>query len=343
MKALLVLVSFGLPIFLKSQVSFGLNTGVGIGFNAPETFRPKTVYNLCSGQGQTKYSVFQTEGKLYFKRSENMGLSWADSTLLYVLPSAGSTMVNNRRVDTEPRVACDLSGGPFNKRIYVVWSDLKNGKKNLDVFMIFSEDEGRQWTEPLLLSYHPNHKHQFFPDVLVDPKTGAVYVLYIDQQNFLNETRCDVQLATSKNGGLKFDLQIMNSEVLKFSGSLLPKLILRAEGIHANWDPRLRGIYVDEVTNPVRGKSGLVLEKKSYRYTKDLSISFELQNESKISVELSKPLDASFHKVILKQKKFAKGKNEIGLASAFKKLPEDNYIITFYDENGNSFAWITQE
>ena len=343
MKVLQLLALIGLPFLVHAQVSFGFNTGVGIGFNAPETFKPATKYSTCSGQDQIKYSVFQTEGKLYFKHSRNQGLNWTDSTLVYILPSASSTMVNNRRIDTEPRVACDLSGGPYNKRIYMVWSDLKNGKSNLDVFLMFSDDEGRQWTEPLLLSYHPNHKHQFLPDILVDPKTGSVYVLYLDQQNFLNETGCDVQLASSTNGGLKFDLHILNEEAMKFSGSLLPKLVQRAEGISANWNPKIRGKYVDESSVSERGKSGIVLEKKSFTNTKDLNIAFELQNDSKISVELSKPLDAGFHKIVLKQKKYTKGKNSLNLASTFLHLPEDNYIITFYDGQGNTFAWIIPE
>lgn len=326
-----------------AQVSFGINTGVGIGFNAPESFGQKTKYQYCSGPAQVKYAAFQINARLYFKRSENNGLTWADSTLVYAMPSASSTMVYNRRVDTEPHLACDLSGGTYHKRLYMVWSDLKNGKTNLDVFLMYSDDEGLHWTEPLLLTYHPNHKHQFCPDVLVDPKTGAVYVLYIDQQNFLSENSCDVQLATSKNGGLKFELRVMNPAPLKLSGSLLPKLILRAEGCYANWEAKQLGKYTDSPSTSERGKTGISLEKKTFTYTKNLSIPFELEQDSKVSVELSKPLDAGFHKILLKQKKFPKGKHEINLTKAFKTLPEDNYIITFYDENGNTFAWITQD
>lgn len=342
LKALLFVILLHCNLCNKAQVSFGINSGVGVGFNAPESFRPKTVYNFCTGEDKKKYAVFVIEGRLYFKRSEDSGRSWSDSTLMYSLPCAPSTMVNSRRVDTEPRVACDVSGGPFHKRIYAVWSDLKNGKNNLDVFMVFSDDEGLHWTEPLLLSYHPNHKHQFFPDVLVDPKSGNVYVLYVDQQNFLEQGQCDIQLATSTNGGLQFNWRVMNSEPLRFSGSLSPKLNLRAEGISASWDAKIRSCFLENPPPSERGKSGILLESKSYTYTKNLSISFELLKDSKISAELSKPLEPNFHKILLKRKKFSKGKHNIQLAAVFAKLPEDNYIITLYDEQGNTFAWITQ-
>jgi hypothetical protein len=343
MKPLLILLLSTMTLFTPAQVSFGINSGVGIGFNAPENFAPKTKYSFCFGRKQIKYAAFLFNNQVSFKRSENHGAAWADSIPVFAIPSASSTMVNNRRIETEPRIACDLSGGYFNNRIYIVWSDLKSGKKNLDVFLVYSEDEGQHWTEPLLLSYHPNHKHQFMPDVMVDPKNGAVYVLYGDQQNFIAENLCDIQLAISYNGGLKFSHFFLNQAPIKFSGAIAPQLILTEFGINAFWTKSSDGCLLSEASKlqSQRGQSRIHFEQKSYAYTKSLQITFELDADCHISAELSKPLDAGFQKIIFKKKKHKKGKNTLSLKPYFINLPEDTYILTLYDENGNHFAWIT--
>jgi hypothetical protein len=345
MKHCLILILSAIPLLVPAQVSFGINSGVGIGFNAPDNFAPKTKYNYCSGEKQIQYATFLFNHQVLFKRSDNHGVTWTDSILVFAVPSATSSMVNNNRIDLEPRIACDLSAGVFNNRIYIVWSDLKSGKKNLDVFLVYSEDEGLHWTEPLLLSYHPNHKHQFKPDVKVDPKNGAVYVLYVDQQNFITENLCDIQLAISYNGGLKFSHFFLNQAPIKFSGAITPQLMQSEFGIEAIWGKSSNGLLISEASTlqSQRGQTGLHFEQKSYAYTKSLQLTFELDTDCRVSAELSKPLDAGFQKILFKKKKHKKGKNTLSLKPYFINLPEDTYIITLYDDNGNHFAWITSD
>ncbi len=328
----------------EAQIRIGVNSGIGIGFDAPEQFGAPREYAYCNGKNQIKQAAFLYNSALYFKKSSDLGRSWSDSVLVFASPSPSSCMVNSNRINVEPRIACDLSRGEFDGRIYIVWSDQKNGKNNLDLFLVYSEDEGKTWTEPLLLTYYPNHKHQLRPDIQVNPKNGTVLISYLDQQNFINEQACDLRFGESKNGGLSFNLFYLNAQAIPFTSEMRPKLQFGEKGISCDLNNKGKSFSCDInlLSNSSRGKSGIAFSEKSFTFSNTLEIPFELSEDSKITVMLNKPLDASFQ-LKLTKKKYKKGKNKLLLKSYFLNLPSDNYILALYNEKGNNYVWINQE
>lgn len=331
---------FNSPHFYSQQVRI-LSGNVGVGVNVPEPRYGSKVYRSCMGEAENiRYCSFLHNKSICFKRSENGGKDWLDSVLVFATPSPTSTMVNGVRVATEPRIACDLSKGAHQGRIYICWSDLKNGKNNLDVFLAFSDDKGKSWTEPILITYRANHKHQFSPEVQVDPEDGKVYLLFFDQQNYLDEKYYDLHLASSMNGGLKFEGVFLNQKALKFKGAVKPQLKQSAEAICVNWEK-------EQCCAPAWACARQTVlpqfDSTSYRYSAKLSLPFELFTDCALSAELTKPLDAGFRKMLFKGKKHKKGKNLLELGSYLINLPEDNYILTLYNGSDNAFIWILSE
>lgn len=325
----------------KAQQVRVAGSNVSLGFNAPETFSSTKHYNSCRGMNeQTRYCSFLHQNQICFKRSDNSGRDWSDSIPVYTVPSATSCMVNSVRVAVEPKIACDQSKGAHQGRVYICWSDQKNGKANLDVFLVFSDDQGKNWTEPILLSYRANHKHQFLPDVAVDPFDGTVYVLYLDQQNDPFGKFTDLKLMSSLNGGLKFEGLLLNQKGFRFKGAEVPRLGLSAEGICASlgkegccapdWPCRRENLQTR-------------FDSSAYRFSNALSVWLDLPEDAALTAELTKPLDASFQKILFKEKNYKKGKNPLELGRYLINLPEDNYILTLYNGKDNAFIWILKE
>lgn len=326
---------------LRAQQVRVIGSNASLGFHAPEISGGTKRYNTCRGSDeQSRYCSFLHNTQICFKRSVNGGKDWSDSSVVFSVPSATSCMVNSVRVAVEPRIACDQSKGAHQGRLYICWSDQKNGKGNLDVFLVFSDDQGKNWTEPILLSYHANHKHQFLPDVAVDPFDGTVYVLYLDQQNDPFGKYCDLKLMSSMNGGLKFEGLVLNKNAFRFKGADVPRLSLKAEGLCTNlgkerccapnW-PCRREIL------PSR------FDSSAYRFSPGLSVWLDLPEDAALTAELTKPLDASFQKILFKEKRYKKGKNRLELGRYLINLPEDNYNLTLYNGKDNAFIWILKE
>ena len=79
-----------------------------------------------------------------------------------------------RRANGMPVTLCDTSGSPYRGRVYVVWSDQRNGTEDTDVFVTRSDDEGRTWADPVRVNDDPPGRHQFFHWGAVDPVTESI-------------------------------------------------------------------------------------------------------------------------------------------------------------------------
>lgn len=120
---------------------------------------------------------------------------------------------NNFGIDAEVRVAFDKSGGAFNGRAYMVYTDAltdgTTGNPNLDdetyIKIRSSTDNGQTWSAPINVGTVTAGKSQFNPQLAVDPTTGIVGVSWYDSRNSgpANNT---VQLyaAFSDDGGATF-------------------------------------------------------------------------------------------------------------------------------------------
>lgn len=258
---------------------------------------------------------------------------------------------NKSAFNSIPAIAIDKSNA-YKNRIYISWSDEKNGLNNKDVFVVYSDDAGKTWTEPILVTYRPNHKDQFMPAMIID-KTGILYVLYYDTQNYFAYGKTDVTMAISNNGGLKFDYYKMNSIPIKQNIRIQTEtsLILKIERnkIIAGWKPLKKeyaefAIFDEGSTYDIqKNNSKEITFEKTISFSQEIKVGFEATADLKLTAVLTKPLLAGFEKIVVKDLAIKKGNNTLLIDSKKLGLQKGNYVLTLYYNGKNDFAWITEE
>ena len=91
---------------------------------------------------------------------------------------------NGRSIDAEAGVVWDATGGPFNNRIYLVYTDeTVNENNDTDILMRTSTDDGATWSAPVRVNDDATTRSQFLPYVTLDGTTGTVAVGFHDCRN----------------------------------------------------------------------------------------------------------------------------------------------------------------
>jgi hypothetical protein len=91
---------------------------------------------------------------------------------------------SERSIDAEAGVVWDATGGPFNNRIYLVYTDeTVNENNDTDIFMRTSTDDGATWSARVRVNDDATTNSQFLPYVALDPTTGTVAVGFHDCRN----------------------------------------------------------------------------------------------------------------------------------------------------------------
>ena len=115
------------------------------------------------------------------------------------------------------QVSCDKSKGKFNGRIYLSWVDNHADNKQHDVWLMYSDDNGLTWSTPSKVGKDPSASDQFFSAMTIDQSTGNLHIMYYDISNYSikeKNQQFDVILASSKNGGEKFNETKINKTPL---------------------------------------------------------------------------------------------------------------------------------
>jgi Neuraminidase (sialidase) len=91
---------------------------------------------------------------------------------------------SGRSIDAEAGVVWDATGGPFNNRIYLVYTDeTVNENNDTDIEMRTSTDDGATWSAAVRVNDDATTNSQFLPYVTLDPTTGVVAVGFHDCRN----------------------------------------------------------------------------------------------------------------------------------------------------------------
>ena len=103
-----------------------------------------------------------------------------------------------------PQIAIDPRGGGSGGRLVVAWSDYRNG--GVDVFCSVSEDHGQTWSPAVRVNSDPLHDgaDHFFQWMTVDPKSGAVYLVFYDRRGDPSNRQSILTLARSTDGARTF-------------------------------------------------------------------------------------------------------------------------------------------
>lgn len=110
------------------------------------------------------------------------------------------------RVNSFPSMTVDISGGPNDGTIYVVWTNIGvpgvNTGNDIDVYFIRSTDTGDTWSAPIKINQDPSGlgKEHFFPWITCDPDNGNLCVVYYDDRN-VSSSQCETWVSYSNDGG----------------------------------------------------------------------------------------------------------------------------------------------
>ena len=119
----------------------------------------------------------------------------------------------DREVPVGPTIDVDRSGGPFNGRLYVAYTDVAaGGLPDTDVFVRFSDNMGTTWSARTRVNDDGGTNSQFLPWLDVDQQTGLVAVVWYDARNDTNNQQVEVFVALSDNGGANFLSNILVSD-----------------------------------------------------------------------------------------------------------------------------------
>lgn len=89
-----------------------------------------------------------------------------------------------RSIDAEPGVVWDATGGAFNNRIYLVYTEeIVNESNDTDILMRTSDNDGATWSAPVRVNDDATTRSQFLPYVALDRSTGTVAVGFHDSRN----------------------------------------------------------------------------------------------------------------------------------------------------------------
>jgi hypothetical protein len=301
----------------------------------------------CLGpRSQQYFTALTKEGLVLRKTIDSAGVLYKSEKT--IIPAINSM---NFKLGS-PEIACDQSESEFKGRIYICWSDKKNGIKNEDVFLIYSDDKGETWTEPILVTFYPNHKMQFDPVIKVDSKTGNVYLLYYDQQNFLSSRLADVYAAVSKNGGLKFDYYKLNYHPVKpMSHSFSIEEPTSKNEMYVEWTEQAKNNKLNSCNAVI--EDGMIKNylqllsdnrpemQRTFVFADEIKIDFKINKDMLISAALTLPLEPGFEKTIVKEKKYKAGTHTFLIKTKALGLKKATYVLTLYYNNNNTYSWVT--
>lgn len=141
---------------------------------------------------------------IVFDKSTNGGVTFGSDIFVNSMPGGWDFNVSGiYRCNGMPITACDISFSPYRGTIYICWGDQRNGTSNSDVFISKSTDGGNTWSDAKMVNDDLAARHQFFPWMTVDPKTGIIYVVFYDRRNTTGSAT-DVYVARSIDGGETF-------------------------------------------------------------------------------------------------------------------------------------------
>lgn len=161
-----------------------------------------------NGRKNNVYVAWALNDTLWFDRSSNGGRTWLsrDRVAGEIVGGWSHSIPGISRANGMPVTACDRSGGIYEGRVYINWADQRNGEDDTDIWVIWSDDEGDTWSQPVRVNNDAPGKHQFFTWMTIDQSTGNLYAVFYDRRNY-DDLRTDVVVAISRDGGQSWENQ----------------------------------------------------------------------------------------------------------------------------------------
>ncbi|HKP54991.1 MAG TPA: S-layer homology domain-containing protein [Chloroflexia bacterium] len=94
---------------------------------------------------------------------------------------------NGRSIDSEAGLVWDATGGPFNDRAYLLYTEeTVNENHDTEIYLRTSTNDGATWTAPVRVNDDPVGapiRSQFLPYITLDRSTGTVAIGWHDARN----------------------------------------------------------------------------------------------------------------------------------------------------------------
>ena len=153
------------------------------------------------GPDSTLYAAWTDGNHIVFTTSHDGGATFSPTRNIIDTAPTMFTLQAVSRANGFAQIAIDPRGGAKGGRLYLTWSDYRNG--DVDVFCSRSADYGETWSPAVRVNNDPAHDgaDQFFQWMTVDPRDGAVYVVFYDRRGDPKNRQQTVTLARSSDGG----------------------------------------------------------------------------------------------------------------------------------------------
>jgi hypothetical protein len=150
------------------------------------------------------YTVWTDGNHVVFTSSHDGGLTFSHTRNIIDTAPTMFTIQAVARANGFAQIGIDPRGGPKGGRLFVTWSDYRNG--GVDVFCSTSADHGETWSPAIRVNDDPVHNgaDHFFQWLAMDPADGAAYILFYDRRGDSKNRQQIVALARSTDGGRTF-------------------------------------------------------------------------------------------------------------------------------------------
>jgi hypothetical protein len=204
----------------------------------------------------TLYTIWADRDGIMMAISHDGGASFSKERRIIPAGPAYFGITGVLRSNGFPQIGLDPRGiggkndphGPGGN-LYVAWSDYANG--DVDIFVASSADHGRTWSKPVRVNNDPIHNgnDQFFQWMAVDPRSGAVNLIFYDRRS--NNRNTTVTLARSLDGGKTFQNYAWDSEAFEAEGDFLGDYL----AITA-FDNKVFGAWAHQTTEEAKTERG---------------------------------------------------------------------------------------
>jgi len=193
-------------------LSWSLPIGISHHVNAGKHNQGVNIQTGPNGEVYAVWIIYDTwpsdETALGFAKSTDGGETWVPGNriLTNIKGIRASGTSKEMRVASFPVMTVDLSNGPNQGTLYVVWANIGvpgvNTGTDIDIYMIRSVNQGDTWSDPIRVNQDPSGlgKEHFLPWITCDPLNGNLCVIYYDDRN-VDSTQVETWVSYSWDGG----------------------------------------------------------------------------------------------------------------------------------------------
>ncbi len=158
------------------------------------------------------YDAFPAdETALGFNRSTDGGATWVgEARVVTGIRGHRNTSLPNTSIrrNSFPSMAVDVSGGPRDGTIYMVWTNVGVPGVNTgepDIYLVKSTNQGVNWSTPARVNDDATTNSQWFPWISCDPVTGDLSVVFYDRRDDAGNSLTTEYVAHSIDGGATWE------------------------------------------------------------------------------------------------------------------------------------------